>query len=337
MANIAKTRGPLVRAGYYLKMMDPDDGLSALDRNLITQLQVDGRASFAQLARECRTTEKTARRRVGELREKGIIEISTVTDPTLLGYSRGALVGLRIDGGRSASTTGEKLFRISSVDYAVSTSGRYDFLVELLCKDQNDLHRVIETQIRKDPAIRHVEIYPYLKLHYQQPIWTAAQGKDQPKTVTALTELDTLDREILRELSNDGRVVFATVAQRLKVSETQIRNRYARMTSSGAIRVMALTNPRSLGFGTIAWLAIAAAPSAKIEMLADKLSALPSITYLVVCVGRFDIFAEVVCRDPIDLMRLLDSQVRTMPEIARVETSLCFDLFYRRVIPSPAP
>jgi DNA-binding Lrp family transcriptional regulator len=337
MPTITEARRPLVRAGYYLRMTQPGDVLSTLDRDLITQLQTDGRASFAQLARDCRTTEKTARKRVGELREKGIIEISTVTDPALFGYGCGALVGLRLDSGRTSGTIGEKLFRISSVDYAVSTTGRYDFLIELLCKDQNDLHRVIETQVRKEPGIQHIEIYPYLKLHYQQPIWTAAQGKDNKSNLSSVTELDSLDREILRELSDDGRVVFATVAQRLNVSETQIRNRYARMTSSGAIRVMALTNPRSLGFETIAWLSIAAAPNVKIETLADKLSGLPSITYLVVCIGRFDIFAEVVCRDPFDLMRLLDSQVRTIPEIARVETLLCFDLFYRRVIPTSIP
>lgn len=327
------THRPLVGAGHYLRM-DPQGRLSGLDQSLIKKLQVDGRASFVQLARECHTTEKTVRKRVSELRESGIIEISTVADPALLGYQSGAFVGLRLNGKHFSTDMGKELFDLPSVDYAVSTSGRYDFLVELLCRDEKDLHDAVETGIRRHPAVRDVEIYPYLRLHYQQPIWTEAQGKISAPQLSPLTTLDPLDYDILRELNEDGRIAFVIVAQRLGVSETQVRNRYIRMVSSGAVRVMALTNPRSLGFGTIAWLAIGAAPGVKIEALADKLATLPSIAYLVVCIGRFDIFAEVVCKNPADLMQLLDNQIRIMPEIARIETSLCFDLYYRRVIPA---
>jgi DNA-binding Lrp family transcriptional regulator len=128
-------------------------------------------------------------------------------------------------------------------------------------------------------------------------------------------------------------VPFSLVAERLEVSETQIRKRYSRMVDSGAVRVMALTDPRSLGFHTMAWLAIVGSRGVRLEALADELAKLPSITYLVLCTCRFDIFAEVVCHDIEDLLALLDRDIRPMPELTRVEAMLCLDLYYRRVVP----
>jgi len=83
----------------------------------------------------------------------------------------------------------------------------------------------------------------------------------------------------------------------------------------------------------MAWLCIAVSPGFGIGALADRLATLPSITYLVICVGRFDILAEVVCRDHTDLLDLIDREVRPLEGISRLEAMLCLDLYYRRVSP----
>jgi Lrp/AsnC family transcriptional regulator for asnA, asnC and gidA len=316
----------------------PEADLSALDHKLIAQLQVDGRSSFAELARNFKTTEKTVRKRVMELRDSGLIEITTVADPRILGYHSCAIVGIRLDGRHRASGVAQSLFALPAVDYTVITTGRYDLLVEVLSRDEASLYQILDRDIRGHPAVREIEIFPYLRLHYQQPSWNIAQGKRKglQKNVEAIPQLDNIDLEIIYDLNNDGRVSFSAIADRISVSEALIRKRYAAMISNSAVRVLALTNPRSIGYRSIAWLCISVSPGHRIEALADRLTTLPSITYLVICVGRFDIFAEVVCRDQASLLELLDHEVRPLQGISRLEAMLCLDLYYRRVSPSVA-
>lgn len=315
----------------------PEADLSDLDHKVIAQLQVDGRCSFAQLARDFKTTEKTVRKRVMELRDSGLIEITTVSDPRILGYHSSAIVGIRLDGRYRAADVAREIFALSAVDYVVVTTGRYDLLVEVLCQDEAALYRTVDSDIRRHPAVREIEVYPYLHLHYQQPSWDVAQARQKrlKKAVVAPNafKLSDIDHEIIYDLNQDGRIPFSNIADRIGVSETLVRKRYAALTETAGLRVMALTNPRSIGYKTLAWLCVAVGPGFQVGPLADRLAALPSITYLAICVGRFDIFAEVVCRDQTDLLDLVDEEVRSLKAIARLEIMLCLDLFYRRVSP----
>jgi DNA-binding Lrp family transcriptional regulator len=266
-----------------------------------------------------------------------LIEITTVADPRILGYHRSAIVGVRLDGRHRAQDVAQDIFALNPVDYTVITTGRYDLLVEVLCRDEVTLFQTIDKDLRGHPAVREIEIYPYLRLHYQQPNWTMAQGKRngslKKRLLPTMPELDPTDLEIIYDLNNDGRIPFSNIADRIGVSETLIRKRYAAMISVAAIRVIALTNPRSIGYKTIAWLCISVSPGFRVAALADRLATLPSITYLVICVGRFDIFAEVVCQDHAGLLELMDQEVRPLQGIARLEAMLCLDLYYRRIAP----
>ncbi|MFC7053358.1 Lrp/AsnC family transcriptional regulator [Hansschlegelia quercus] len=310
--------------------------LSETDLKLIKLLQADGRAPFVQLAREVGATEKTVRRRVQELRDRKIMEITAVADPLLLGYRSTAFVGLKLDKSAQAAEVARDIFAIPQVDYAVVTTGRYDLVVEALCREEKELLELMETQLRTRAAVRHIEVFPILKLHYQLPDWNAAQRKTSPSPART-AEIDEGDLAIIRELSFDGRASFAQIAERTGLSEPQVSRRHDRLVADGVMRVVGITNPRSLGFNTLAWLAIRAAPGVRISDLADRLNAIPSIAYVVVAAGRFDLFAEVVCADQTDLLRLLDNDVRPQPDIQTAEALLCLDLYYRRVMPAASP
>jgi hypothetical protein len=53
----------------------------------------------------------------------------------VLGLTVGALVGVQADGRRSIRVLGSSLAELECVDHAVITTGRYDALVEVLCRD----------------------------------------------------------------------------------------------------------------------------------------------------------------------------------------------------------
>lgn len=315
--------------------LDAVSDLSELDRRIIQALQIDGRRTFASLAAELGVTEKSVRSHVTRLRRSGLIEITTVSDPAVLGYHAVALVGVKSDQQRSLSELADALWDITAVDYVAIMAGRYDLLVEVLCEDSAALLRTIEVDFRGIGAAASLEVLPYLRLHYQEPSWTQAQRKQSGDGRGQTPGLGEVDRNIVFALNADGRTPFARIGEQLGISESQVRKRVVRMTSSGAVRIVALTNPRSLGFDALAWLGLRVAAGSTTTQLADRLASLPSVTYLAVCAGRFDIMAEVLSTDLDDLARLVDEEVRTLPGLASVELMTGLDLRYRRVAAMP--
>jgi Lrp/AsnC family transcriptional regulator for asnA, asnC and gidA len=221
------------------------------------------------------------------------------------------------------------------VDYAVQALGPYELLVEIVCRDEEEMLEVAHGRILAIPGVAAIETFPYLQMPYQEPVWERAQEKDGGLGVDASRRLDEVDRRIVAELSENGRLPFALVGEALGISESQVRKRVHRMTDSGAVRIMALTNPRNLGFETLAFLGMRAAPEQRVSELAAAITAVPSVTYLAICAGRFDILAEVVCRDTEHLIAVLDDEIREVPGVAYLETFVSRLVHYRRLHPAP--
>ena len=131
--------------------------------------------------------------------------------------------------------------------------------------------------------------------------------------------IDEIDRQIIEALQKDGRVAFAQIAEQLGVSPGMIRLRYNRLAEQGYLKVVAITNPLRMGFTTMAMIGIRADGS-KLLDVAEKISKLDEVIYLVVSSGRFDIFAEVVCRDREDLLRFITEKLSTIEGVRESES-----------------
>jgi Lrp/AsnC family transcriptional regulator for asnA, asnC and gidA len=313
-------------------MLSTVPGLSELDRGLILSLQIDGRASYAALAQRLGTTEKVVAARVRSLLSSGIIDITTVADPKALGYNYVAMIGVRT-AGVSRPEVAQRLTLLDGVDYVVVVTGRYDLLVEVFCRTLADLRDVIDDGIKSIPGVIEVEDHPYLSLYYQQGAFESARDKTELDEATrdARAEFDDVDIAVASLLNENGREPFRAIADKLSISEAQVRRRVARMQDSGAVRVMAITNPMSLGFAVVALIGISVRPPATITDVAGALARLPSVTYVAICAGRFDILAEVVCTSTGDLLELLDSGIRPIPGIVGADSFLYLDLHYRSI------
>ena len=131
--------------------------------------------------------------------------------------------------------------------------------------------------------------------------------------------LDEADMKIIDALRKDGRVAFAQIAEQLNVSPGMIRQRYNRLVDQGYLKVVAITNPLRMGFKTMAMIGIRAEGS-KLLDVAEKVSKLDEVIYMIVASGRFDIFAEVVCRDHGELLRFITEKLSTIDGVRESES-----------------
>lgn len=142
---------------------------------------------------------------------------------------------------------------------------------------------------------------------------------DSPSGNLTAPDLDETDRQIIEALRKDGRVAFAQIAEQLNVSPGMIRLRYNRLVEEGFLKVVAITNPLRMGFATMAMIGIRVDGSKLLEV-AEKISKLDEVIYMIVSSGRFDIFAEVVCRNHEDLLRFITEKLSTIDGVRESES-----------------
>ncbi|MDH4158721.1 MAG: Lrp/AsnC family transcriptional regulator [Actinomycetota bacterium] len=143
--------------------------LDDVSKAIIEQLQEDGRRPYATIGRAVGLSEAAVRQRVQRLLESGVMQIVAVTDPLTVGFTRAAMIGIRVDGDMEVAA--EHLEAMPEVDYVVITAGAYDLLVEVVCEDDDHLLEVINKRIRAIPGVRHTESFVYLKLRKQIYTW----------------------------------------------------------------------------------------------------------------------------------------------------------------------
>ena len=131
--------------------------------------------------------------------------------------------------------------------------------------------------------------------------------------------LDEIDSYILDALRKDGREAFAQIAERLGVSPGMIRQRYNRLVEQGYLRVVAITNPIQRGLKTMAIIGIRTDGNRMLEV-AERIAKLEDVVYLIVVSGRFDILAEVFCRDHEELLKFITERLYGIEGVRETET-----------------
>lgn len=133
--------------------------------------------------------------------------------------------------------------------------------------------------------------------------------------------LDEIDQRILDALRQDGRTPFAQIAEQLNVSPGMIRMRYNRLVEMGFLKVVAITNPLRMGYEAMAMIGIRTDGKKMLEV-AEKIAEFDEVVYLIVTSGRYDIMAEVFCRDHADLLRFITEKLYSIEGVRESESFL---------------
>jgi Lrp/AsnC family transcriptional regulator for asnA, asnC and gidA len=143
--------------------------IDEIDKAIIRLLQLDGRMAYAQLGPQVGLSSAAARQRVQRLIENGVIEVVAVSQPLKLGFNIQAMVGLRVDGDIRAISAA--LAGIEEIVYVVVSSGRFDIITEVVCRDSRQLLAIVNDIIRAIPGVTSTETFTYLNIEKVSYSW----------------------------------------------------------------------------------------------------------------------------------------------------------------------
>lgn len=132
----------------------PDE---ALNREIVRQLQRDGRRAFSEIADKLNVSEGTIRNRVAAMKEAGTLRIVAVVDPVAGRYDTDAMLGIKVAPGISPSAVAERLGALTSVVYILWVGGRFDLLIEVVADDQDAFLQFLDAEIHGQPDIVEIE------------------------------------------------------------------------------------------------------------------------------------------------------------------------------------
>ena len=145
-----------------------------------------------------------------------------------------------------------------------------------------------------------------------------ADNAGSPRPGREAVELDEADKALVELLQTDGRLPYTRLAAHVGLSEAAVRQRVQRLIENKVVQIVAVTDPLTLGFRRQAMVGV------KIEgdiiAVADALTLITEVDYVVCTTGSFDLLFELVCEDDDHLLNLLNDRVRTIPGVRSTET-----------------
>lgn len=134
--------------------------LDDIDFRILDALQADSRVPLVRLARELGVSDTTVRARIDRLVRQFGVRFVVDIDPEILGLNY-SFLAVRVQG-PAMSRTVERMNELPEIIYLGRTLGGYDLIAELVCRDNEDSIRVLDT-IRAIPGITQVDTFSVLR------------------------------------------------------------------------------------------------------------------------------------------------------------------------------
>ena len=138
-----------------------------------------------------------------------------------------------------------------------------------------------------------------------------------------MIELDDVDRKILRELQQDARASFKTVATKIGVSEATIFVRVKKLIEKGVVKgFKAIVDPKAVGKTLTAFILVRAQPKAYLAMLA-ALKKLEDVYEIYDVTGQYYSVLKVRTGGTDELSKIID-EIGAVEGVAGTETMIVF-------------
>ncbi|WP_327705123.1 Lrp/AsnC family transcriptional regulator [Streptomyces decoyicus] len=130
--------------------------------------------------------------------------------------------------------------------------------------------------------------------------------------------IDSVSLAIIEQLQEDGRRPYAAIGKAVGLSEAAVRQRVQKLLDQGVMQIVAVTDPLTVGFRRQAMVGINV--EGDLDPVADALTTMEEVEYVVMTAGSFDLLIEIVCEDDDHLLEMINKRIRTLPGVRTTES-----------------
>jgi Lrp/AsnC family transcriptional regulator, regulator for asnA, asnC and gidA len=144
--------------------------------------------------------------------------------------------------------------------------------------------------------------------------------------MSSVLNIDKLDLQIIQQLVEDAGISYAEMGKNLFVSAGTIHVRIKKLSDAGIVGKMRYdVDMKKLGYDVIAFIGIYLEKSSLYDAVAKELKKIPEIVRMNYTTGNYSIFAEIVCRDIVQLRSVLHDELQKIKGIERTETFISLE------------
>ncbi len=123
-------------------------------KKILEILKEDSRTPYTEIAKEVGVSEATVRKRIGKMKEKGVIDRFTIKlDPSSLGFDMVTLLGLDVEPEHFLDAI-EEMREIKEVKWVAKSTGDHMIMSEIWTEDGDHLSELMTEKITKIEGVR---------------------------------------------------------------------------------------------------------------------------------------------------------------------------------------
>ena len=146
-------------------------------------------------------------------------------------------------------------------------------------------------------------------------------------------QLDSLDKKILKMISEDARIPFLEVARACNVSGAAIHQRIQKLSSLGVIKgSQFIIDPEKIGSETCAYIGLYLKDPGTFDRVVEELKKIPEVVECHYTTGGYDLFIKLFARNNHDLLTIIHDRLQPLG-LSRSETIVAFNAVIDRQLP----
>ncbi|MDD3975871.1 MAG: Lrp/AsnC ligand binding domain-containing protein [Candidatus ainarchaeum sp.] len=128
--------------------------IDKIDKHIIEKLIIDGRTSFANIAKDINLTDVAIKKRLERLKQKGIIKsIYAEIDYSIIGFLEIVDLLICVDPPKQKEIL-KKLKENDDVIKLIEVTGEYNYIAKIIAEDKADLKKVLDNIFSIDGIIK---------------------------------------------------------------------------------------------------------------------------------------------------------------------------------------
>lgn len=311
------------------------DTFDLLDLQLLTALELNGRASFSRLGTVLGASDQTIARRYRRLAAEAGLRVVAIRDAERLGQDQWML-RLRC-APDNALNIADALARRPDTAWIGLASGGTEIVCLTRPRSPGDYDDLLLGKLPRTPSVLDIRAHQMLHRFYGGPTgWLrrfslltddqTAALLPEPAADPGPARIAPDDEPLIAALERDGRATYPELQRATGRSESAVKRRLAALLGSGALYIDLEYDSELFGYSRAAVLWITATPAA-LHSVGEALATHDEIAYASATAGPSNIVVTAVVKNTAGLYAYLSGPLGHLPGITHVEASP----FLRRV------